>query len=178
MRRLPSWLAGAAGALAFLALYFGAWQPVRVWLAQSVASPALASVHTDRSGRFTLDAGRHPRSVYVLDANDPAGEARAVFHAPAGRAFLIAALALIALFPFRPYWLYLWGLHLALGALSFVALLAGIGWTDAGLVLHTFLDRYVTLAVSMAAPLVAWPGFRRRIGRGGEGRGGEGRGEQ
>ncbi len=136
MRRAPSWLAGAAGALALLAVYVAVWQPARTWLAQSVAYPALASVHTERSGRFALDAERHPRSVYVLDASDPAGEARAVFHAPAGRVFLVAALVLIALFPFRPYWLYLWGLHLALGALSFIALLAGLGWTEAGLALQ------------------------------------------
>ncbi len=171
MRRAPSWLAGAAGALAFLAVYFGAWQPARTWLAQSVAYPALALVHTERSGHFTLDAGRHPRSVYVFEAGDPSGEARAVFHAPAGRTFLVAALVLIALFPYRPYWLYLWGFHLSLGALSLVALLAGLGWTEAGLTFHTFLDRYVALAVSMAAPFVAWPGFRRRIARAVEGSG-------
>ncbi len=163
MRGVPGWAARPTAVLAFLAVYLLVWQPARTWLIRSVALPVAASMAA--SDRYLLDADRHARSLYVFPVDDPGGEAIGVFHAPAGRTFLVAALVLLAMYPRRSYWLWLWGVHLGLGVLSYLALLAGLGGMEAGFALLAFFDRYVTMAVSLFAVLALWPGVRRRIVR-------------
>jgi len=136
-----------------LIVYFSAWRPARALFAQHAAHPLLASIETERSRAFRYD---FRRGALRIGIRTPQMESAAAdYHAPAGRDFLLPALLLVLLFPYRPYWLYLWGAHLAVGALFLALVALGVGWTNGAFVLHGFLDKYVVQALSLGAPLLA-----------------------
>lgn len=148
------WAVGAVLAAGLVAVYFTAWRPARALLTQHVAHPALTSIETARGRRFQSTFRRGSLRI-GLHSPQP-GVGATDYHAPAGRDFLLPALLLALLFPYRPYWLYLWGFHLAVGALFLGLVALGIAWTDAAFVLQRFLEAYVVQALSLGAPLLAW----------------------
>jgi hypothetical protein len=74
--------------------------------------------------------------------------------------FLLPALILIGAFPYRQYWLWLFGAHLALGAASLACAAAGLAWSDAGFAAHRFVWEYLVPAVSLGAPVLLLAGPR------------------
>jgi hypothetical protein len=83
-------------------------------------------------------------------------ERTAGFRATGGFLWLVPALLLLVRFPCRPYWWYLWLLHLAMGALSLAALAVGLAWSDVGFVVNDFWRTYAVLAISFAVPVLMW----------------------
>lgn len=149
------WRWAAAGGLAagLIVLYSTAWRPARALLTQHVARPLLASVDTERGSTFRYTFKRGALRV-GLQSSRP-GINPPDYHAPAGRTFLVGALLLVFLFPTRPYWLYFWGFHLAVGGLVLGLFVLGVAWTDAAFALQRFLEHYVVQALSLGAPLLA-----------------------
>ncbi len=159
-RSWSRWIAGGALAAGLVVLYFFAWRPGRAALTEHVAHPVLASVGTDRARTFQHAFRRGALRIGLRSSRPDVGGAD--YHAPAGRDFLLPALLLAFLFPYRPYWVYLWGFHLAVGAFFLGLLVLGVGWTDLAFALHGFLDRYVVQALSLGAPLLAL-GYERGL---------------
>ena len=60
------------------------------------------------------------------------------------------------MFPYRPYWLYLWGFHFAVGFLSPGLVALGVVWTDMAFGLQRLVGQYVVQALSLGAPLLAF----------------------
>jgi len=152
----PSWTRWGTGgllAVALIALYFTAWRPARALLTQHVAYPVFTSIDTERSRLFRYKFRRGALRIGVEAAHS--GVESTQYSAPAGRDFLLPALLLILLFPYRPYWLYFWGFHLGVGALLLGLVALGIAWTDAAFALHHLLRKYVIQALTLGAPLLA-----------------------
>lgn len=152
----PTWSRwGARGTVIVLLVvaYATIWRPARAVLTRHLAYPVLTSVDTERARTFnpTLKAGG---LSIALRSSEPSVSGGA-FRAPVGILFLLPALFLVAFFPYRPYWFYFWGVHLVLGLLQLGAVALGVGWTDWGFVLNSFLRGYVVQGVSLAAPIVA-----------------------
>ena len=146
---------GARGllAVALIALYFTAWRPARALLTQHVAHPVFTSIDTERSRQFQYTFERGALRIGIQPAQS--GIDAANYRAPAGSDFLLPALLLVLLFPYRPYWLYFWGFHLGVGALFLGLIALGIAWADWTFALHQFLGKYVVQALSLGAPLLA-----------------------
>ena len=138
---------------ALIAFYVAAWRPGRALFTQHVAHPAFASIETERAGTFRYAFARGALRVGIRSSRP---DIRAPdYYAPAGRDFLLGALLLAVLFPYRPYWLYLWGYHLAVGALFFGLIALGIAWSDGAFLVQRLLERYVVQALSLGAPVLA-----------------------
>lgn len=154
--RFHSWrrwaTAGALG-LGLVVFYFTTWRPARALFTQHVAHPLLTSLETERSRAFRYDIRRGALRIGLRAPR--LTSAAADYHAPAGRTFLLPALLLAVLFPYRPYWLYLWGFHLAVGVLFLGLTALGVGWIDGAFLLQGFLEKYVVQALSLGAPLLA-----------------------
>lgn len=152
-RSWSTWLAAGGLAAGLLAIYFTAWRPARALYTEHVAYPLLSSIETERASTFEYAFKRGALRVGLRSSRANVGATD--YHAPAGRTFLLPALLLALLFPYRPYWLYLWGFHLAVGALFLGLAALGIAWADAAFLLQRFLERYVVQALSLGAPLLA-----------------------
>ena len=119
-----------------------------------MAFSLLTSIETERSQAFRYDFKRGGLRIGLqavrsgVDAND--------YHAPAGRTFLLPAVLLALLLPYRPYWLYLWGFHFAVGILSPGLVALGVVWTDMAFGLQRLVEQYVVQALSLGAPLLAF----------------------
>ena len=154
------WAIGSALAAGLIAPYFVAWRPVRALLTEHVAFSLLTSIETERSQAFRYDFKRGGLRIGLqavrlgVDAND--------YHAPAGRTFLLPAVLLALLFPYRPYWLYLWGFHFAVGIPSLGLVALGVVWTDMAFGLQRLVEQYVVQALSLGAPLFAL-GYERDV---------------
>ena len=163
-RRPRLW--GAVLALALLAAYVGALKPARLWVAEHVAYPAFASIDTPRARTLTvartpgrpdavwayptaLAAGRDAQTVVTQDR-----DAVAEWAAPVGVIFLLPALLLVAVYPTRPFWLWLLGYHLALGVASAFVYALGVGYVEAAFAVYTFSRTYLAEAVSLVVPLL------------------------
>lgn len=158
---MPSRTAGLLAALVLLIVYIFLWRPARAWLTQHAAYPALAAVETQRAARFAVAPGANPR---VVEVRATEGGKSFSFGAPGGIRFLLPGLLLVGLYPRQPYWLYyFWLYHLGLGVLLLALLAIGIGWSDAGFTLHTFLSRYIIDATSLAVALLAVVAHRQPI---------------
>jgi hypothetical protein len=141
-------------------VYVGAWRPMRVVLTERVASPVLRAVDTSRAERFAIEGG----GVTIQMRGEDGAESE--FRATGGFVlWLLPALLLLMYAPRRPYWLYLWLLHVGLGLLSLGALAAGLAWSDAGFAANDFLRSYAFPAVSFAVPLLMWRWGRARTVR-------------
>lgn len=163
------WRLGLVGALLFLLAYVGAWDATRGFLLQRTAGPALDAVTTPRAATF--DASIHPATHTIRlrrlappdrqasdrqasDAAPPSADAASALtsltvHPPGGVRLLLSGLLLVFFAPHRPYWLYLLGLHVALGAACVGALCVGIGWTDWGFDAAQFVSVYLVDAASL-----------------------------
>jgi len=147
------WAAAVSLAVGLVVFYFTAWRPARALLTQHIAHPLLTSIETDRSRAFRYHFERGSLRIRIR-APQLEGDAPD-YHAPAGRTFLLPALLLILLFPYRPYWLYLWGFHLAAGVLFLGLVALGVAWVDGAFVVQGILEKYVVQALSLGAPLLA-----------------------
>ena len=152
-RSWTRWATAGGLVAGLIVLYVAAWRPARALFVRHVAYPVLTSIKTERASTFRYPFKRGALRVGVRSSQP--GIDAADYHAPAGRDFLLPALLLAVLFPCRPYWLYLWGFHLAVGVLFLSLVAAGIAWTDGAFVLQRFLERYVVQALSLGAPLLA-----------------------
>jgi len=147
------WGTGGLLALGLIVVYVTAWRPARALLTQHVAYPALTSIDTERSRQFRYAFERGALRIGIQAAQS--GVDTAPYRAPAGSDFLVPALLLALLFPYRPYWLYFWGFHLAVGVLFLLFIALGIAWADVAFALKQFLEQYVVQALSLSAPLLA-----------------------
>ena len=147
------WGAGVLLAVGLIVVYFTAWRPVRALLTQHVAYPAFTSIDTERSRQFRYAFERGALRIRIQAAQS--GVVSTKYSAPAGRDFLLPALLLVLLFPYRPYWLYFWAFHFGVGALLLGLVTLGIAWADWAFVLHGFLGKYIFQALTLGAPLLA-----------------------
>jgi membrane protease YdiL (CAAX protease family) len=77
--------------------------------------------------------------------------------APTGVLFVIGSVFLLALYPTRPYWLYLGLYQWGLGGLMLGALAMGIGWAEWGFTVYDLLQADIYRGTSLGLPLVfAW----------------------
>jgi hypothetical protein len=146
------WGAGVLLAVSLIVVYFTAWRPARALFTQHVAYPALTSIDTERSRQFRYAFRRGALRIGIRSTQPGVDSTK--YSAPAGRDFLLPALLLVLLFPYRPYWLYFWGFHLAVGVLLLLLVALGITWADAAFALKQFLEHYVVQALSLSAPLL------------------------
>ena len=159
-RRVRRVLFGLAMAALLLAVHMSAWRAVRNAFIPHVAYPIVASIDTPRAKSFVLDAESYDRTITAVRA----GRETDSYRAPANMDFLLAALVLVAMFPRRPYWFWLWLAHLALGGLALAAFVVGVGWSDAGFAAGTFLRLYAARAASLLAVLaVLTPAWADRL---------------
>lgn len=157
---------GAVLAVALLALYVVALKPARLFVAEHVAYPAFASIETPRAEALTvartpgrpdavwayptaLAAGRDAQTV-VYENRDAVAE----WAAPVGVIFLLPALLLVAVYPSRPFWLWLLGYHVVLGVVSAFVFALGVGYVEAAFAVYTFSRTYLAEAVSLVVPLL------------------------
>ena len=152
-RSWSRWAVGVVLGAGLLILYFSAWRPARALLTQHVARPLLTSIATERGSTFRYAFKRGALRIGLQSSRS--GVHAPDYHAPAGRDFLIGAFLLAVLFPTRPYWLYFWGFHLAVGGLFLGLLMLGIAWSDVAFALQRFLENYMVQALSLGAPLLA-----------------------
>jgi hypothetical protein len=147
MPLLRSVILRAALAGLLLLAYFGAWRPGRTAVTTGAVAPALEAAAGEDSP-YAVE--RRGYRVSVTSGNDSFR-----FVAPGGVKFLLPALALIVLLPYRPYWLVILGGHVGLSVLSVGVLclgLAGQGW---GFAVHGFIRAYLVDAVSLGVAAVA-----------------------
>jgi len=157
---------GACLAGLLLVGYLGVVRPVRDWSASHIAAPVFEAIDTPRSRRLQLvQMPQRPEAVFALpkgvtDASEIQERVRqpdvAQWVAPAGILFLLPAMFLIAVFPLRPFWVYLLGYHLVVGVVSFGVFALGVAYLDAAFELYRFSRTYLTEAVSLGVPALIW----------------------
>ena len=137
------------GAVALLVLvHIGVWRPAREALAESVAYPLAASIDTARARNIAVRL--EPRVVRA-DVGDEVHR----YPMPAALSYLVVATVLIAVWPQRLYWLWLWGAHLAMGLVAYAAFVSGIGWTGWGFAVATLVRNYLEPALGLGVLLWA-----------------------
>lgn len=155
---------GTFFAVGLFAFYVLAFRPARMWGAEHVAYPLLASVQTEQSERFDLiRIPSRSDAIYALEseklgAADPTEYIRenggAEWAAPVGVLFLLPGMFLLFAFPNKPYWLYLFVYHVVLGVVSFGVFVLGLGWFEPAFQLYLFARTYVAETVSLVVPLL------------------------
>jgi hypothetical protein len=144
-------LLGVGMAVLLLIVHVTVWREARNLLARHVAYPLVAAIDTDRAAQFDLDGESFDRTITAVRTDAGPDAAMEVYRVPANMDYLVAALVLIAAFPQRLYWFYLWLAHLAVGTLALAAFVVGVGWADAGFAVGVFLRVYALRAVSLLA---------------------------
>lgn len=148
-------LLGIGMAALLLVVHMTVWREARNVYVRHIAYPLVAAIDTDRAASFDLDAASFDRTITAARAGaDP--ETMDVYRAPANMDYLLAALLLIAAFPRKPYWFYLWLAHLSIGAIALAAFAVGVGWGEVGFDAGFFLRVYVVRALSLLALLLAF----------------------
>ncbi len=160
VRRHPK-LWGLAFAVLLAGAYVVGLRPLRVAMGDHVALPLFQSIHTPRSEQFELQQTPLVRgSVYAVPRGEMTDQARlagtAQWAPPAGALFILPALFLVLAFPDKPYWLYLFAYHVAVGAAALLVFAVGLGWAEPAFSLYTFSRTYMTEGVSLAVPLLLW----------------------
>jgi len=138
-----------------LGAYVYVWRPYgRVAAVQDVGAPFLRRVVSGTAGPWAVDARA---GAHRLALRSPSGDRTLRWTAPAGVRFLLPALGLLVVAPWRPYWLVLWGGHVALGALGLGLLGLGVATGGGWFALYDVLTRYLVDAfgLGVAAGAVA-----------------------
>jgi hypothetical protein len=73
---------------------------------------------------------------------------------PTGFILVLAGMLFITLYPCDPYWLYLAGYQLGLGALMFGMLAIGVAWADWGFAVFQFVEGEFYRGTSLAVPFL------------------------
>jgi len=131
--------------------YFVAWRPVRVWLAHHAMGPALEFVAAAQDTGVSVSTAER-----IVAVQGPAGSPSARMFAPAGASFLGPGAVLLFLFPWRPYWLYLWAYQMGLGVLLLGLLALFVGGMPGVLPGYRLLSGPFYLGTSLAAPFLAY----------------------
>ena len=131
------------------AVYVGVWRPARVALLHHAVVPLLEATDTARAERYTLVVPQG--QAYLLAQAE--GQREALYTAPIGFLFLFPALALLAWFPDKPYWLYLLSYHAVQGLIGVLVFYVGFGWWSGALALYTFSRTYLLEVMSLALPI-------------------------
>lgn len=138
----------------FVGSYVTVWRPVRDWASAHVMAPLLAEVDTPRARQYTV-SGERPRAIEIRSA--PGSKSVADMAAPTGLLFVIGSVFLLALYPTRPYWLYLGLYQWGLGGFMLGALAIGIGWAEWGFTVYDLLATDIYRGTSLGLPLLfAW----------------------
>ncbi len=138
----------------FIGVYVIVWRPARDWASGHVMAPLLAEVDTPRARQYVV-SGAPPRALEIRPAtgSDPVAD----MAAPTGLLFIIGSVFLLALYPTRPYWLYLGLYQWLLGGLMLGALAIGIGWAEWGFTVFDLLETDIYRGTSLGLPLLfAW----------------------
>jgi hypothetical protein len=111
----------------------------------------------DEAAVLSVDA------VYAV-ASPPSvwgGGGAATYSVPGGLPFLVPGL-LLAAAPRRPYWLILWAVLMALGAVMFGAFVLGTEGVPAGLPVTSFLQNYIVPPLGLGVALLLLARHRQR----------------
>lgn len=135
----------------FLGAYVMVWRPARDWASAHVMAPLLAQVDTPRAQRYDV-SGARARVVEIRPATET--EPVADMAAPTGLLFVIGSVFLLALYPTRPYWVYLGLYQWLLGGLMLGLLAVGLGWADWGFTVYELLETDIYRGTSLGLPLV------------------------
>lgn len=138
----------------FIGSYVIVWRPVRDLASVHVMAPLLAEVDTPRARQYAV-SGERARAIEIRPA---AGTGPVVdMAAPTGLLFVIGSVFLLALYPARPYWVYLGLYQWLLGGLMLGAIAVGVGWADWGFTLFDLLETDIYRGTSLGLPLLfAW----------------------
>jgi len=138
----------------FIGVYATVWRPVRDWASAHAMAPLLAEVDTPRPRQYVVD-GAPPRALEIRPATGSTPVADMA--APTGVLFVIGSVFLLALYPTRPYWVYLGLYQWLLGGLMLGALAVGIGWAEWGFTVFDLLKTDIYRGTSLGLPLLfAW----------------------
>ncbi|PSQ79799.1 MAG: hypothetical protein BRD41_06560 [Bacteroidetes bacterium QS_1_63_11] len=138
----------------FVGAYVTLWRPVRNWASAHVMAPLLAEVDTPRARQYTV-SGERPRAIEIRPATG--SEPLVSMAAPTGLLFVIGSVFLLALYPTRPYWVYLGLYQWGLGGLMLGALAVGVGWAEWGFTVYDLLETDIYRGTSLGLPLLfAW----------------------
>lgn len=138
----------------FLGAYATVWRSARAWIAAQGMAPLLTQIDTPRAETYTVST-EQARAVTIYAPKDTTP--RADMAAPTGFLFVIGSVFLLAVYPTRPYWVYLGAYQWVLGGLMVAMLAIGIGWAEWGFQAYSFLAEDVYRGTSLGLPLVfAW----------------------
>ncbi len=138
----------------FIGGYVTVWRPVRDWASGRLMAPLLAEVDTPRARQYVV-SGAPARALEIRPATGATPIAGMA--APTGLLFVIGSVFLLALYPTRPYWLYLGLYQWLLGGLMLGALAIGIGWAEWGFTVFDLLETDIYRGTSLGLPLLfAW----------------------
>ncbi|MBB4091137.1 hypothetical protein [Salinibacter ruber] len=114
-------------------------------------APLLAEVDTPRAQQYVV-SGAPARALEIRPATGSTPVAGMA--APTGLLFVIGSVFLLALYPTRPYWVYLGLYRWLLGGLMLGALAIGIGWAEWGFTLFDLLETDIYRGTSLGLPLL------------------------
>lgn len=127
-------------------------RPGREAFAEQVALPLFDSIGTERAQEMQMEIRpQRPESVFVVSA-----ERTIDWSAPVGMLFAFPAMFLIAVFPFKKYWLYLLLYHVLLGVTGIVLFMVGIAWLNVAFDVYLFARTYFAETVSLAVPVLLY----------------------
>lgn len=128
--------------------YVSLVRPAREVFAEHVAFPLFDSLGTERAQGIQLETRpQRPESVFVVSP-----ERTIDWSAPVGMLFVLPAMFLVAVFPFKRYWFYLLLYHLLLGITGLLLFIVGIAWLDLAFDIYLFARTYFAETVSLAVP--------------------------
>ena len=138
-------LLGAGLALLFLLVYFVAIRPARVAWAGYLAMPAVARTY-EAAGEL-----RQLGPTVAITSGSGRGEQHT---APAGLPFLFAGAVLLAAQPRKPWWAYLLGYHVVVGALALGLFVLGASGHPIAFLLQRFVATFLLDVMSLLAALL------------------------
>jgi hypothetical protein len=148
-------------ALVLMGLLVGAYvtllRPARVWVGREVMTPIAQKVVASECRASAVPLG--------VAVHCQARQFSRSMRVPGGVLFVVPAMLLIFFFPGRPYWLWLGGYVVLLGAVSYLAFCIGAGGATAGFTVAGFLQGDIRLATCLGSPVIALWLTRRSGGR-------------
>lgn len=104
----------------------------------------------------TPDAVPPARAYGVsVEVSVPPTNQSVAMRTPGGLLLLLPAVLLVAAFPLRPYWIYLWVYHMLIGGVMLLLLCAGLQGAGWGVEAYRFVSGHLYMGTSLAAPLLA-----------------------